>query len=100
MPIKEPQIKQLSNNFFQAFTRLLSGLRRRRKPKFAEEAAKYQKTFTDEIERGVLEKVDNLGTVQDVCNIIRRDPYYFNKIKAPDGRPVCILPHQAVIKKV
>ena len=99
LPIKEPQIKQLSNNFFQAFTRLLSGLRRRRKPKYAEEAAKYQKTFTDEIERGVLEKIDNLGTIQDVCQIIRRDPYFFNKMKLPDGRPVCILPHQAVIKK-
>ena len=99
LPTKEPQIKHLSNNFFQAFTRLMSGMRKRRKPKFAEEAVKYQKSFEDEINRGVLEKVEDLGTIEEVCKLIQDDPYYFNKQKVTDGTPVCYLPHQCVYKQ-
>lgn len=99
LPTKEPQIKHLSNNFFQAFTRLMSGIRKRRKPKFAEEAVKYNKSFEDEISRGVLEKVGELGSIEEVCKIISEDPYYFNKQKLTDGTPVCYLPHQCVYKQ-
>ena len=99
LPTKEPQIKHLSNNFFQAFTRLMSGIRKRRKPKFAEEAQKYQKSFEEEISRGVLEKVEDLGSIDNVCKIIRDDPYFFDKQKLADGTPVCYLPHHCVYKQ-
>ena len=98
LPTKEPQIKNLSNNFFQAFSRLMSGMKRRNKPKFAEEAEKYKKSFEDEIARGVLEKVEELGTVEEVCKIIQNDPYFFNRQKSADGTPRCYLPHQCVYK--
>ena len=99
LPTKEPQIKHLSNNFFQAFSRLMSGIKRRSRAKFAEEAEKYKKSFEDEIRRGVLEKVQDLGTVEDVCKIIQNDPYFFNRQKLADGTPVCYLPHQCVYKQ-
>ena len=99
LPTKEPQIKHLSNNFFQAFTRLMSGLRKRNKPKLAEEKLKYQKSFEEELKRGVLEKVEDLGTIEEVCQIISDDPYFFNKQKAADGTPICYLPHQCVYKQ-
>ena len=99
LPTKEPQIKYLSNNFFQAFSRLMSGIKRRNKPKFAEEAEKYKKSFQDEISRGVLEKVEDLGSVEEVCKLIQNDPYFFNRQKLPDGTPVCYLPHQCVYKQ-
>ena len=98
LPTKEPQIKHLSNNFFQAFTRLMSGIKKRMKPKFSEEAEKYRKSFEEEIERGVLERVEDLGTIEEVCKIIKGDPYFFNKQKSADGNPRCYLPHHCVYK--
>ena len=57
LPFISPQIKRLSPNFFQAFKRLLSGHRRRLKPKYLEEAKKYKESFEKEIEAGILERV-------------------------------------------
>ena len=99
LPFKEKAIlKQLSNNFFQAFSRLLSGHKRRQKPKFADEAEKYEQSFKTELDLGILEKVDTLGTIQEVCEILASNPQHFNQIKLPNGRPACYLPHQAVKK--
>ena len=99
LPIREPQIRNLSNNFFQAFSRLMNGVKRRQKTKFALEAEKYKKSFEDEIKSGTLEKVGDLGTVEEVCQIIQKDPYYFNRQKIDGNRPVCYLPHQCVYKQ-
>ena len=99
LPIKEPQIRHLSNNFFQAFSRLMSGVKRRNKTKFAEEAVKYKKSFEDEIEAGTLERVGDLGTIEEVCNIIRKDPYFFNNKKIDGNKHICYLPHQCVYKQ-
>ena len=98
LPVKEPQITNLSNNFFQAFTRLLSGLKRRKKPKFLVEGEKYQKSFKDELSKGILEKVEVLGTIDEICDIIRKNPYYFNNMRLENGKYCCYLPHQAVYK--
>lgn len=99
LPYKDPQIKSLSNNFFQAFSRLLSGHRRRLKLKYEVEAEKYKKSFEDEIARGVLEKVETLGSVAEVSQKLARNPQFFNQIQLPDGRQACYLPHQAVYNK-
>lgn len=98
LPFIEPQIKTLSNNFFQAFSRLISGHRRRLKPKYQVESEKYKKSFDDEIERGILEKVETLGTISEVSAKLATNPQFFNQIKLADGRPSCYLPHQAVYK--
>ena len=42
LPFKNPQIKKLSNNFLQAFQRLMGGYKRRLRPKYAKEKLKYE----------------------------------------------------------
>ena len=98
LPFKEPQIKKLSNNFLQAFQRLMSGHQRRNKPRFAEEKIKYEKSFQDEIDLGILEKVESLGTIDEVNRKLAKNPQYFNNLALEDGRPCCYLPHHAVYK--
>ena len=98
LPYIQPQVKQLSTNFFQAFSRLLSGHRRRLKPKFMEEAVKYKKSFDDEIASGILEKVECLGTMDEISQKLAKNPQYFEEIRKNHNNPVCYLPHQAVYK--
>ena len=86
LPFKDPQKRQLSNNFFQAFSRLLSGHKRRQKTKYFEEAEKYEKSFKDELDLGILEKVETLGTIQEICDKLAKNPQFLNQIKLPDGR--------------
>ena len=99
LPFISPQIKRLSPNFFQAFKRLLSGHRRRLKPKYLEEAKKYKESFEKEIEAGILERVECLGTMEDISVKLAKNPQYFDQVKQDYDHPVCYLPHQAVYKK-
>ena len=98
LPFKDPQIKQLSNNFYQAFQRLMSGYKRHLKPKFLAEKEKYHQSFIDDIKHGFLEKVETLGTISEISEKLARNPQFFNQIFLEDGRPCCYLPHQAVYK--
>lgn len=98
LPFRDPQIKQLSNNFLQAYQRLMSGYKRRLKPKFLLEKEKYQKSFEDELERGILERVETLGTISEVNQKLAANPQFFNKLVLDNGRPCCYMPHQAVYK--
>ena len=98
LPFISPQIKKLSPNFFQAFQRLLSGHRRRLKPKYLEEAVKYKESFDKEIASGILEKVECLGTMEQISQKLAKNPQYFDKINQDHNHPVCYLPHQAVYK--
>ena len=98
LPFKEPQIKKLSNNFLQAFQRLMSGHKRRLKSKFSDEREKYAQSFKDELERGILEKVETLGTIEEINAKLSTNPQYFNQLTLSNGRPCCYLPHQAVYK--
>ena len=99
LPFKDPQIKRLSNNFFQAFSRLMSGFKRRLKPKFAEEKEKYHQSFIEDLESGILERVECLGTISEINEKLALNPQYFNKIQVVDGKPCCYLPHQCVYKQ-
>ena len=78
LPFKDPQIKQLSNNFYQAFQRLMSGYKRRLKPKFLAEKEKYHQSFIDDIKHGFLEKVETLGTVSEISEKLARNPHFCN----------------------
>ena len=99
LPFISPQILRLSPNFFQAFKRLLSGHRRRLKPKFLEEAKKYKESFDKEIELGILEKVECLGTMEEISMKLANNPQYFDQVKQDHNNPICYLPHQAVYKQ-
>ena len=98
LPFKNPQIKKLSNNFLQAFKRLMSGYKRRLKPKFADEKSKYEQSFKDELERGIIERVETLGTVDEINQILAKNPQHFNEMFLSTGKPCCYLPHHAVYK--
>ena len=99
LPFKDPQVKKLSNNFFQAFSRLMSGYKRRLKPKFLAEKEKYQQSFQDDLERGILEKVECLGTISEIKAKLAENPQFFNQLAVANGKPCCYLPHHAVYKQ-
>ena len=47
----------------------MSGHKRRQRPKYFEGGSeKYEKSFKDELDLGILEKVDTLGTVSEICD--------------------------------
>ena len=98
LPFKDPQIKKLSNNFFQAFSRLMSGYRRRLKPKFLEEKDKYHKSFIEDLEKGILERVECLGTIEEIREKLALNPQFFNQLSLKDNKLCCYLPHQCVYK--
>ena len=98
LPFKDPQIKKLSNNFLQAFQRLMSGYKRRLKPKFLEESEKYKQSFLEDLEKGILEKVEKLGTVTEVYEKLSQNPQFFNQLSLVNNKACCYLPHQAVYK--
>ena len=99
LPFKDPQVKKLSNNFFQAFSRLMSGYKRRLKPKFFEEREKYHQSFIDDLENGILERVECLGTMSDIKEKLALNPQYFNQLQLANDKPCCYLPHQCVYKQ-
>ena len=99
LPFKKPQIFKLSNNFLQSFQRLMSGVKRRSKIKYTEEREKYEKSFQDEVEHGILEKVCVLGTVDEILHKISKNPQYFNNLKLENGNFCCYLSHHAVYKQ-
>ena len=99
LPFKDPQIKKLSNNFFQAFSRLMSGYKRRLKPKFLEEKEKYHQSFIDDLENGILERVECLGTISEIRQKLAINPQYFNQLQMAKNKPCCYLPHQCVYKQ-
>ena len=99
LPFKKPQVYQLSTNFLQAFNRLLSGHRKRKKAKFLEEAKSYQKSIDDELKLNILEKVQPIGTVDEVRKLISADPHAFDKLAVDsEGRVVHYIPHHCVYK--
>ena len=98
LPFKDPQIRKLSNNFLQAFQRLMSGYKRRLKPKFQDESEKYKQAFIDELEKGIFERVEKLGTISEVNEKLAKNPQFFNQLSLANGKPCCYLPHQAVYK--
>lgn len=99
LPFKTPQIKRLSNNFFQAFSRLMSGFKRRLKPQFAEEREKYNQSFVEDLENGILERVECLGTIAEINEKLAINPQYFSQIQVANDKPCCYLPHQCVYKQ-
>ena len=99
LPFKEPQIKKLSNNFFQAFSRLMSGYKRRLKPKYFEEKEKYHQSFIDDLQNGILERVECLGTMNEIKEKLAVNPQFFNQLQMANDKPCCYLPHQCVYKQ-
>lgn len=97
LPFNDLKFK-LSQNFYQAFMRLLSGLKRRNKPKFEEETKKYDQSFQEELKLGILEKVGTLGHLSQVKENVANNPQHYREFKLDNGLPCCYLPHQAVYK--
>ena len=100
LPWKLPQKKKLATNFSQAFFRLLSGQNRYKKPKYAVERQKYEEIMQEQLKLGILEKVQTIGTPEEVIKAIKANPHAFDKLAffyEEDG-VVHYLPHHGVYK--
>ena len=91
------KVSKLSSNFSQAFSRLVSGHNSRLKHKSQQES--YSKIMAEQLELGILEKVQSLGTINDVRNRLSSNPNAFDQLAVhPEGVVVCYLPHHGVNK--
>ena len=91
------KVSKLASNFSQAFSRLVSGHNWRLKHKTQQEA--YAKIMTEQLNLGILERVQSLGTINDVRKQLTANPNAFDKLAVhPEGVVVCYLPHHGVNK--
>ena len=91
------KVSKLSSNFPQAFSRLVSGHKWRLKHKQQQEA--YAKIMSEQLEMGILEKVQALGSIEDVRQRLSNNPNAYDQIGVhPESVVVCYLPHHGVNK--
>ena len=90
---------KLGTNFSQAFSRLVSSMKRKRKVKFSEECEKYEEIMVEQLEKGILEKVETIGSINEVYEKIATNPNYFDKLAVTSqDSTVHYLPHHGVYK--
>ena len=99
LPKKLPQLKKLPTNFGQALTRTIGGMRKRRQRRDQTEHRKYNEAIEGYIESGILQKVAELGSVEEVEHTFAADPTAYDHVGtiSKDTR-VCYLPHFSVYK--
>ena len=91
------KVSKLSSNFSQAFFRLVSGHNYRLKHPTQQE--QYAKIMAEQIELGILERVQSLGTINQVHDCIASNPNAYDNLAVhPEGVVVCYLPHHGVNK--
>ena len=99
LPWKIPQKHKLATNFSQAFFRLVSSQKRYRKEKYKIEFQKYEQIMREQLDLGILEKVEPLGTIDEVIDAINNDPHAFDKIAKMDALDIIhYLAHHGVYK--
>ena len=99
LPWKSPQKYRLATNFSQAFFRLVSGQKRYRREKYKVEKIKYQEIMKEQLDLGILEKVQSLGTIEEVVKAINDNPHAYDKLAVTTkGVIVHYLAHHGVYK--
>merc|ERR1711867_422387 len=59
----------------------------------------YSKIMAEQLELGILEKVQALGTIEEVRNRLSANPNAYDQLAVhPEGVVVCYLPHHGVNK--
>ena len=67
-PWKYPQKTKLASNFSQSFFRLLNSCKNNRQKNCMEEGEKYRQIMSEQLEQGILERVQSLGTAEVSSN--------------------------------
>ena len=99
LPKKGPQIKKLCPLFSMSFSRTLAGYRRMKRKEDPSEFDKYSGVMKEYLEKGILEKVKCLGSVQEVQQSLARDPAVYDRVCVTnEDTPVHYLPHHPVYK--
>ena len=94
LPKKYPQLQKLQSNFFQSFSRTVGGMKKRAKNPDKTEFNTYNKSITEYIAKGILEKVAVLGTIEQVKRQLTENPHAFDRIGVTsEDTAVCYLPH-------
>ena len=99
LPKKHPQITKLGTNFSQAFARLVSGHNKRQKKADQTEQQKYKAIIEEYLETGILERVQKLGTVQEVRQQLMQSSTAFDRVAVESAETIVhYLPHHPVYK--
>ena len=99
LPWKEPKRAKLETNFKVAFNRLVSCSKRHKMARYKVEGEKYAEIMREQIEQGVLEKVQAIGTINEVYKTIKANPNTYDNISVNvGGNTVHYMPHHGVYK--
>ena len=99
LPWKIPKRDKLATNFSLAFNRLVSSHKRNSKEKYKLEYEKYSQIMQEQLEEGILEKVQSLGTIQEVYKTLAENPNAYDRLAVNfDNNIVHYLPHHGVYK--
>ena len=99
LPKQQPKLLKLDPNFPQCLARLVGGYRKRQRKADKTEYDLYNKCIEEYVERGYLEKVAELGTIEEVKQRVTDNPNAFDRTEAKtDETVIHYLPHHATWK--
>ena len=98
LPKKVEQIEKLMTNFPQVFHRLESGFKKLNKPSQKDLKNTYIKIMEEQIELGIIEEVERLGSASEIQIALDANPRAFDALASPENTPVHYLPHFPVQK--
>lgn len=99
LPWKEVQYLRLPTNFYMALLRLEGWMKKHSHKHDQVEFQKYHQVMSDQIAAGVLEKVQALGTLEEVHKALASNPQVFDKVGVtPGAKAVCYLPWHGVYR--
>lgn len=99
LPWKHNRKGQLRANFPGTFERTNNLYEKLSKPSKREIFEEYDKVMEEQVKLGILEEVADIGTVTDVREKLKEDPYYYDHfMPCHQDSKICYLPHHAVVK--
>ena len=100
LPKRLKRIKQLPSNCLLSFNRLVSTYKKLTKPGNEDDLRVYSEIMKEQLESDVLEKVNCLGTIEEVSNRLKENPKAYDEaFVSKAGTPVHYLPHFSVRKR-
>ena len=99
LPWQNRRKKRLRSNFSHTFERTNNLFEKLSKPSKQETFDKYDNIMVDQVKLGILEEVASIGTVTEVRERLKEDPYYYDHyMPCHDESQIHYLPHHAVVK--
>ena len=99
LPWRHKRKAKLRSNFMQTFGRTTNLYAKLKKPAKRDDFEEYHKIMEDQVKSGILERVADLGTVEEVRRRIEVDPcYYDHYMPCHDESQIHYLNHHGVTK--